>query len=200
MYWYTDSKSDGYQESYVLTILEEKKNGYYLELGSADPFEGNNTSLLESEFGWKGLALDTDEAFVKKYNEERRNECIAADALTFDYKKYFEENNFPKEMDYLQIDIDGHETNNCLLALLAVPMLQYRFAIIQIEHDVINDYKNKVQRDAQREILSSLGYKLSGVFLSEDWWVDPNLIPQEDVLVYNTSMIPLTFMGQKGWK
>ena len=119
MYLYTDSKSDGYQESYVLTILEEKKNGYYLELGSADPFEGNNTSLLESKFGWKGLALDTDEAFVKKYNEERRNECIAADALTFDYKKYFEENNFPKEMDYLQIDIDGHETNNCLLALLA---------------------------------------------------------------------------------
>jgi hypothetical protein len=200
MYLYTDSKSEGYQESYVLTILEEKKNGYYLELGSADPFEGNNTSLLESKFGWKGLALDTDEAFVKKYNEERRNECIAADALTFDYKKYFEENNFPKEMDYLQIDIDGHETSNCLLALLAVPMLQYRFAIIQIEHDVINDYKNKVQRDAQREILSSLGYKLSGVFLSEDWWVDPNLIPQEDVLVYNTSMIPLTFMGQKGWK
>lgn len=197
MYLYTDSKSDGYQESYVLTILEEKKNGYYLELGSADPFEGNNTSLLESKFGWKGLALDTNEAFVKKYNEERRNECIAADALTFDYKKYFEENNFPREMDYLQIDIDGHETNNCLLALLAVPMLQYRFAVIQIEHDVINDYKNKSQRDAQREILSSLGYKLSGVFMAEDWWVDPNLIPREDVFIYHSSMVPLAFMGTK---
>jgi hypothetical protein len=34
-------------------------------------------------------------------------------------------------------------------------------------------------RDAQREILSSLGYKLIGQTLSEDWWIDPQSVKDE---------------------
>ena len=35
-------------------------------------------------------------------------------------------------------------------------------------------------REAQREILSSLGYKLVVRDWHEDWWVDPNTIPYLD--------------------
>jgi hypothetical protein len=177
---YKKSNSSTFQESFVISMTQEKKNGFYVELGSADPYLESNTSLLESEFGWKGLALEIDKNFVEKYNSSSRtNKCINADALTFDYLKYFKDHNFPTTIDFLQIDIDGHDDGNCLLALIALPLLKYRFSVITIEHDLSQNYKRASMRDAQREILSSLGYKLIGQTLSEDWWIDPQSIEQE---------------------
>lgn len=173
MYARRNSKSGIWQESYVLSVLDDKKEGYYLELGSGDPYVENNTSLLEEEFGWRGLGIDIDSSIVEKYKDSRKNDCIAADALTFDYKKYFEENNFPKQIDYLQIDIDGHDDGLCLLALTALPVNTYRFSVITIEHDVVGDPRRAAMRDAQRQILFSLGYVLTAQLVSEDWWVDP---------------------------
>lgn len=161
-------------------MTQEKKNGFYVELGSADPYIESNTWLLESQFGWKGLALENNEILVKEYNlSDRINKCISANALTFDYLSYFKEHNFPKTIDFLQIDIDGHDKGNCLLALLSLPMLKYRFSVITIEHDLCQDYRKASMRDAQREILSSLRYKLIGQTLSEDWWVDPESVSAE---------------------
>jgi hypothetical protein len=177
---YKKSNSSTFQESFAISMTQEKKNGFYVELGSADPYLESNTSLLESEFGWKGLALEIDKEMVKKYNlSNRTNKCINADALTFDYLTYFKDHNFPKTIDFLQIDIDGHDDGNCLLALIALPLLQYRFSTIIIEHDLSQNYKRASMRDAQREILSSLGYKLIGQTLSEDWWIDPQSVEQE---------------------
>lgn len=159
-------------------MLKEKQGGYFVELGSGDPKNGSNTWLLERTYGWKGLAIDIDQELADRYNSERSNQCIATDALTFDYKKYFEENDFPKVLDYLQIDIDGHQDGLCLLALLALPMLQYRFRVITIEHDLSANFKLEPMRTAQREILHSLGYKLSAQLDSEDWWVDEKELPR----------------------
>jgi hypothetical protein len=39
-------------------------------------------------------------------------------------------------------------------------------------------------RDAQREILTSLGYKLVQRHTFEDWWVDPNIIPAAIIDLY----------------
>lgn len=168
------------QESFVLSILKEKRNGYYVELGSGHPVEGNNTKLLESDFGWKGVAFDIEPELVAEYNKNRENPCIEADALTFDYEKYFKENNFPEVIDYLQIDIDGHDDGHCLLALVALPMLKYRFRVITIEHDLCVNFKREGMRNAQREILHSLGYTLVGQMDPEDWWVDIRLLPLEE--------------------
>lgn len=172
-----------FQESFVLSVTKEKRDGYYVELGSADPYEESNTYLLESEFGWKGLALDIDKEMVQRYaTSSRTNKSINHDALQFDYLSYFQANNFPKTIDFLQIDIDGHDEGKCLLALLSLPMLQYRFSVIIIEHDLCQNFKNAPMRDAQREILHSLGYKLIGQTMSEDWWVDPTSIDQSDYM------------------
>lgn len=174
------------QESFVLSMTEEKSNGFYVELGSGDPYKESNTFLLESKYGWKGLALEIDEKVSKLYNSsDRTNKCVNADALRFDYLKHFEENNFPEIIDFLQIDIDGHDQGHCLLALVALPMLKYRFSVIIIEHDLCMDSRREPMRNAQREILSSLGYVLVGQRISEDWWIDPNSIREE---VYNNEI------------
>lgn len=174
MIHFKDSKSAMFQESFVLSMTQEKRNGFYVELGSGDPYEESNTFLLESRYNWTGLAIDIDEKICDKYNlSSRTNKCINVNALNFDYTLFFKNNYFPKNIDFLQIDIDGHDEKRCLKALEVLPLADYRFSVIIIEHDLCLDYKRKSMRDAQRKILMNLGYKLIVETMSEDWWIDP---------------------------
>lgn len=179
------------QARFVIELLNKKNktsnySGYYVELGAFHSFNGSNTYHLEKEYNWKGVAFDVIPNFVKEYNENRVNSCILHDALTFDYTTYFKENNFPRQIDFLQVDVDagydekGDPVGNAaqtLLALLAIPLNTYRFSIITFEHDALMYHENINVREAQRVILTALNYKLVVRNTYEDWWVDPEVIP-----------------------
>jgi hypothetical protein len=175
-------------EDFALDILDYKRDGYYVEMGSADPIKGNTTYKMETEYGWTGIGFDLDENLAQTYNEVRKNPCLLHDATTFNFLKYFEENNYPKQLDYLQIDIEApmdvagrpkEAKGQPLLGLINLPLTQYRFSVISFEHEYLIYYKNKGVRDAQREILDSLGYSLVARIGHEDWWVDSTVIPYE---------------------
>jgi hypothetical protein len=111
---------------------------------------------------------------------------VLHDALTFDYLSYFKDHNFPKQIDFLQVDVDagynesGDPVGNAaqtLLALIALPLNIYRFSVITFEHDALMYHQNISVREAQRVILTALGYKLVVRNNYEDWWVDPQVIP-----------------------
>lgn len=172
-------------QKFVLEVLDFKKEGYYVELGSAHPTEGSNTNFLEKEYGWKGVSFEIDKEKHEAFTSVRANECILGDATKFDYIKYFESNDFPKQIDFLQVDIDAGYTEQgdvignqyeSLLGLIAVPLNTYRFSVITFEHDYNMYFKNDGMRQAQREILDALGYRLVAKHVHEDWWVDPNVI------------------------
>jgi hypothetical protein len=177
---YKNSNSSEGQDEFVLNVLKEKNHGSFVEVGSSHPRERNNTYLLEKEFNWSGLAIDYDKGFVDLYNSERSTPCIQADATKFNYIKYFEENNFKERIDYLQIDIDDTPRHANLLALIQIPLQNYRFNVITIEHDYMRDFTLEKMRDTQRFILSSLGYELVINGNSEDFWVDKTYVPQEN--------------------
>ena len=172
------------QETFVLNILNYKKNGYYVEVGSGDPIKENNTYILETQYGWNGIGFEIDEEKNKNYNNIRKNICLNEDAIKFDYRKYFKENNFPKQIDFLQIDIDDTPKNANFLGLLNIPLTEYRFSVIIFEHDLIRSYKFEELRSTQRWILSCLGYVLVARTVSEDWWVDPTVIPYSEYQKY----------------
>jgi hypothetical protein len=177
---FPNSHSSEGQETFVLNVLNEKTNGYYLEIGSNHPRVTSNTYLLENDYGWRGLALDVDQYYVDLYNSSRKNVCLNYDASTFNYTNYFEENDFPAQIDYLQIDVDDRPRHLNLQTLIQLPLSTYRFSVITIEHGYINDYTLAPMRDAQRLILSSYGYKLVVRGVNEDWWVDETVVPQKD--------------------
>ena len=173
---YEISKDYSRQENFTLDLLKEKTNGYYVELGAFHSKECSNTYYLENDYDWTGVSFEVMEDRLKEFNDNRKNPCYG-DALTFDYRKYFEENNFPKQIDFLQVDIDngGNEYNTQyagLRALIALPLNVYRFNVITFEHDTNMYFKNSTIRDIQREILDSLGYVLVVRDIHEDWWVD----------------------------
>lgn len=180
-------------DQFVLDMLKNKRDGYYVELGAADPIDGSNTYRLEKDFGWKGVSFDYEERHANRFNELRENPCLAEDAIAFDYSKYFEENNFPERIDYLQVDVDtGYSTGgrplgnpgSNLLGLIALPLNRYRFSVVTFEHDALIHYKLNSVRDAQREIMDSLGYALVQRIAWEDWWVDPEVVPYLDYREY----------------
>lgn len=174
------------QEKFVLDLLKNKTNGYYVELGAFDSKKGSNTYHLETDYSWNGVSFEIIPERHSEFVANRKNPCILGDATEFNYISYFEENNFPKQIDYLQVDIDagytpqGFSVGNPFLSLhglIALPLSKYRFSVITFEHDAQIEYGNRIMKDVQREILTSLGYKLVVRDYHEDWWVDPETIP-----------------------
>ena len=170
--------SQSMQDMFVLMSLDGKKNGVYLELGADLPRIINNTYLLESEFDWSGVSFEYDPEKVTFFNTIRRNKCICDDATTFDYKFLFEERNYPKQIDYLQLDLDPAE--GTLAALKHLPLDDYRFTAITYETDVYTAGADV--QDEEIEYLKSYGYELVVRNVAnegnpyEDWWVDPNVV------------------------
>lgn len=170
--------SQSMQDMFVLMALDGKRNGVYVELGADLPRIINNTYLLETEFDWAGVSFEYDAEKVAFFNTIRRNKCICTDATTFDYKFLFEERNYPKQIDYLQLDLDPAE--GTLAALKQLPLDDYRFTAITYETDVYRAGADV--QDEEIEYLKSYGYELVVRNVAnegnpyEDWWVDPNVV------------------------
>ena len=174
--------SQSMQDMFVLSILNGKSNGVYVEIGADKPRVINNSYLLESQYNWTGVSFEIEKDKVDYFNSIRKNECICADATKFDYKNLFDEREYPKQINYLQLDCDPPQiTLECLKKL---PLEEYRFSVITFETDLYAGGQ-EVQKE-QWEILSSLGYQRVVKNIKnegnpyEDWWVDP-LVIDEDV-------------------
>ena len=86
------SNSQAGQESFVLDTTNNKKKGVYVEIGASHASIDSNTFILESEFDWTGISIEIDEKKCNEFNLKRKNICINADALKFDYELFFKEN------------------------------------------------------------------------------------------------------------
>ena len=170
--------SQAFQDMFVLSMLDGKKNGTYVEIGGDHPVVINNSYLLETQFGWRGVSFEIIQTAVNFYNSLRKNSCLCENATTVDYRKIFEDNNFPKQIDYLQVDIEPAQQT--LNALLQLPHDDYRFSVITYESDVYRDGLD-CQEEAMR-FLESYGYKLVVKNVAnegnpyEDWYVDPLVV------------------------
>ena len=173
--------SQAFQDIFVLSMLSGKKNGTYVEIGGNHPLVINNSYLLESEFGWRGISFEIIQTAVNFYNSLRKNPCLCEDATTADYKKIFEDNNLPKQIDYLQVDIEPAQQT--LNALLQLPHDDYRFSVITYESDIYRDGPD-CQEEAMK-FLESHGYELVVRNVAnegnpyEDWYVDPQIVDAE---------------------
>jgi hypothetical protein len=170
------SFSEFLQDIFVLTALDGKTEGIYVELGAGYPFFGNNTALLETKYNWKGVSVDLSMGPIEEFFRERNNVEILADATTIDYVKVFNELKYPTIIDYLQIDCDPSEVS--FNVLKKIPFDMYDFKVITFEHDHYQDETGEV-RENSRKYLQQKGYTLILTNIGkddiavEDWWVNP---------------------------
>jgi len=168
------SNSRENQDLFVLSVLDKKKNGTYLEIGSAYPILDNNTYLLESEFEWKGVSIDFNQSYVNEFERTRANTCICTDATTVDYDLLISNFYGTDHIDYLQLDIDP--PSNTFKVLEKINFDKTSFSVITYEHDFYAGGVN--EREMSRKILESHGYTrvISDVMhnnlVFEDWYIN----------------------------
>ncbi len=176
------SYSQCLQDMFVLSALNGKRNGTFLEIGAYDATFISNTYLLEKDFGWSGISVDIVPSVKDSFkNIGRTAEVIIGDAVNLDYNVILS-GLTGYRVDYLQLDIEPNmQTLNCLKKL---PLDNLRFSVINYETDVY-DPANSVEhnnaiREESRDILQSHGYILVAGNISniddfhpfEDWYLD----------------------------
>jgi hypothetical protein len=186
-----ETYSQAYQDVFVIKTLKEKSNGFFVEIGSNHPSINSNTYLLEKKYNWKGLMVEYDSTYEDLYKIERPNSIYELkDARIIDYKNILDINNFPINIDYLQIDldVDNKSTLDVLLLLNDTIFDKYKFATITFEHDIYtgNFFDTQI---ISRKIFEERGYKLVfpnvSVFYGgrhsefEDWYVHPDLVDMD---------------------
>lgn len=190
--------SQAYQDMFVLSILDGKEKGYFLEIGAFDGAFLSNTYLLEKSFGWNGIALDIKESAKISFEAHRRtSKMIVGDALTLDYSSLLKENDAPKIIDYLQLDIEPQA--NTLECLKRIPFDEYQFRVITYETDYYDTSSSREESHRilteSREILKSNGYELvvgnvcniSKEDPFEDWYIKPELVDLEILKIFRSS-------------
>jgi hypothetical protein len=178
--------SQSFQDIFVLCMLDGKENGTYVEIGGDHPIKISNSYLLETEYHWKGLSFEINPEKVQYYNSIRKNVCICADATGIDYDEIFLNHQFPKSIDYLQVDIEP--SWQTLKALKKLPLDKYRFSVITFETDLYNGGEESAEES--HNILSELGYELVLKNVAcqglpyENWYVDPNVVDRKLINIF----------------
>ena len=183
--------SQANQDTLVVLLTKEKKNGWYVEIGSNDPIITSNTCLLEDKYQWKGLMVEWDQRFLPAYQSRRPlASCLMGDATTFKYDQILNELHFPTKIDYLQIDldVDNRSTLTTLEIFDQTVFDKYTFGVVTFEHDIYRGNFFNTQEESRR-IFEKHGYVMLfgnvSVFFEgqwcafEDWYAHPNIIEKD---------------------
>lgn len=186
-------QAQAHQDMFGILMNDSCKNGYYLEIGSNHPINGNNTYHMETDLDWRGVMVEVDEQFLDAYKQIRPLAIhVIADATTINYRKILDDNEFPCNMNYLQIDIEAknRSTLSTLEVLNDTVMDKYKFGAVTFEHDIYNgDYFDT--RNTSRKIFENRGYVrlFSDVCVwehnrwneFEDWYAHPDVVSPDKI-------------------
>jgi hypothetical protein len=160
------------QDEFVCTFLKNKKNGSFLDIGCRDYKIISNTYHLESELNWNGIGIDINCSYQKNWVKYRKSIFICADALNLNYKKVLEENNMPKIIDYLSIDLEPPVL--ALQALKKIFETDYSFNVVTFETDY---YRQRNTRDKSRDLLKKAGFIwVREVKAQDDFYIHSRLL------------------------
>lgn len=172
------------QDIFAAYINEFKRDGYFLDLGANEPFTCNNTAILESELGWRGILVDFLPNLVELCAASRKESVsLCADLEKKSVEEILTENNAPPKIDYLSLDID-YETPR--IACLKSIDFQKRFvSCMTFEHDryLIGDNIMNISRQILQDnnmVLLCPNVKFNG-WDFEDWYIHKDLA--EDVRI-----------------
>lgn len=186
-----------HQDEFVVEMLNSKRDGFYLELGANDTSTHSNTFVIYNKLNWRGIMVEYDWRFLSHYQRDRpRSIPVIGDGTQMDYLQLLTEHQFPKNIDYFQLDldVDNRSTLTTLEKIDKTVMDQYTFATMTIEHDIYTgDFFNT--RARSREILANRGYVrvFSDVCVYypkknstipewnafEDWYAHPSLVDRD---------------------
>lgn len=187
------------QDEWISSLFEFKREGYFLDVGAHNGIDINNTYFLEKELGWTGICIEADPAIFRSLSSNRKCTCIniavsdqegeisflqdgfsgressssgSIRIKTKSLREILNDQNPPKVIDYLSLDIEGME----LKALMGFPFDEYEILAITVEHNLYTgkeDYKKEI-----KNFLENKGYLIFRENIEsegspfEDWYIN----------------------------
>ena len=154
------SKSQLFQDIFVLTQLEFKRDGYFVEVGAGDGKHLSNTYLLEKDFAWEGVIAEPSKKQKKSLKLYRH--CEIEDKFV-----WLESN---QEIDFVETHIPELSTMKKYLTSdsnsgIRKIKSEYKVQTISLndllsKHSPLNhiDYLSLDTEGSEYEILSSLNF------------------------------------------
>lgn len=149
------------QDSFVLKdIYKNKKDGIFVDVGANHPIHGSNTYLLELN-GWKGLAIEPQQALRDLWPSVRKTKCL----------------NYvvgPENKEITFIEGDGNENglsgvegfNKCSDKCKKVQVQQKRLTDILSENSIVNvDYLSIDVEGYEMNVLKSIDFNKTNIKL-----------------------------------
>jgi FkbM family methyltransferase len=147
--------SQANQDKWVCTVLNNKTNGYFIDLGAHDGIGCSNTYILEKNYNWNGVCVEAKKESYNSLVRHRTCKCIHGAVSNkngickfSDSKEKIDSDgtevpeytldtiltlvNSPKEIDYLSIDIEGHE----LAVFEAFNFSNWDIKLMTVEHNL----------------------------------------------------------------
>jgi FkbM family methyltransferase len=154
------SKSQIRQDLFALTANDFKRNGYFVEFGATDGVSLNNTHLLETEFGWKGILVEPAKMWHNNLKLNRQAH-ISTSCVWSDSGKNIEfiEASIP-ELSTVQeyVKCDSHAGARQILKTYAVETISLNDLLAQYEAPNIVDYMSIDTEGSEYLILSTVDF------------------------------------------
>jgi len=108
----TQSNSQLYQDMFVLYMLHNKNNGFFVEFGATDGISLSNTYILETRFNWRGIlaepARDWKARLLANRNCAIDNRCVwSKTAETLEFNEVSGEAELSTLHDYSHLNIQS---------------------------------------------------------------------------------------------
>jgi len=198
-----ETYSQSGQDLWVLEILKNKTNGFFLDVGAYDGVKLSNSFLLEKKFNWGGLMVEAHPCNYESLKKNRistfapcamsdtdgtilfENNCGVSSKVTnnnngfvvecMTFETLFNKYNVPNIIDYMSLDIEGYEYKS----LTKFPFNKYKCRTITVEHNLyLGNDENKLKIN---DILTRNGYTLIVENVKhndlpfEDWYINNNI-------------------------
>lgn len=175
------------QDRWVHSVLGNKTNGFFIELGASNGEYISNTLFFEKSLGWNGICIEPNPRFHTELAANRHchishacvsseddqliefavcehasgatstpgpfannNEVIKVGTKTM--KSILTQFNAPSVIDYLSLDVEGHEYE----VLKYFPFSDYTINCITVEHN--EPHTGPKMRNDIRALLQANGY------------------------------------------
>lgn len=161
------------QDEWVNQLFNGKREGTFLDIGAYDGLESSNTAFFEKELAWTGICIEANRSAYDNLAINRTSNNVFAAISDYDGVIRFgsdsiadhgvevpcmalntalEQCNAPDIIDYLSIDVEGHEYD----ILKCFDFNRWKIGAMTVEHNLYcwgDTNKNKLY-----ELLSSNGF------------------------------------------
>jgi FkbM family methyltransferase len=178
------------QDVEVLKFYNNKRDGYFIEIGASDEIELSNTYLLETMYNWKGICV---EPIPRRYNLLCKNR---PNSICYDYAVYSESNkqvifDIANTYDLLSgisshIDCHTHMVNKNKLEI-TVTTITFNDLLEKSNAPSFIDYLSLDTEGSEFEILNSVDFQkyTFGLIDVEHNYIEPRRSNIRELLISN---------------